>query len=182
MGTFLVFQWLRCYAPNSGSLGSIPGPGTRSHIRQLKHPSWNQINNNKLKKKSMWKLNNDLYDCGICMIYLVMCLSPFAWKSFGFCKKKNKHRLKIYFQKFKNIQKCKNSEINSEIYFSLFLILAVRIKVVAWPCSGECLLPDSQPVPFTCILTFWKGLLSSVGISFMRTLILFMRVPKASIF
>ena len=32
----MVVQWLRLHAPNSGGPGSIPGPGTRSHMLQLK--------------------------------------------------------------------------------------------------------------------------------------------------
>ena len=32
MGTSLVAQWLRLHTPNVGSLGSIPGRGTRSHM------------------------------------------------------------------------------------------------------------------------------------------------------
>ena len=35
-GTSLVVQWLRLRAPNAGSLGSIPGQGTRSHTLQLR--------------------------------------------------------------------------------------------------------------------------------------------------
>ena len=31
-----VVQWLRLRIPNSGSLGSIPGQGTRSHMPQLR--------------------------------------------------------------------------------------------------------------------------------------------------
>ena len=31
--TSLVAQWLRLQAPNAGGLGSIPGQGTRSHMR-----------------------------------------------------------------------------------------------------------------------------------------------------
>ena len=31
-GTSLVVQWLRLHAPNAGSLGSIPGWGTRSRM------------------------------------------------------------------------------------------------------------------------------------------------------
>ena len=52
-GPTLVAQWLRCCAPNAGGLGSIPGPGTRSHMLQLKYPLSSQINNNnnKIKKK-----------------------------------------------------------------------------------------------------------------------------------
>ena len=34
-GTSLVIQQLRFWAPNTGGLGSIPGWGTRSHIKQL---------------------------------------------------------------------------------------------------------------------------------------------------
>ena len=34
LGTSLVVQWLRLLAPNAGSLSSIPGQGTRSHISQ----------------------------------------------------------------------------------------------------------------------------------------------------
>ena len=37
-GTSLVVQWLRLHAPNAGSLGSIPGQGTRSHMPQLRVP------------------------------------------------------------------------------------------------------------------------------------------------
>ena len=33
-GTSLVVQWLRLHVPNAGSLGSIPGQGTRSHMPQ----------------------------------------------------------------------------------------------------------------------------------------------------
>ena len=35
-GTSLVVQWLRLHAPNAGSLGSISGQGTRSHMLQLR--------------------------------------------------------------------------------------------------------------------------------------------------
>ena len=35
-GTSLVVQWLRLHAPKAGSLGSIPGQRTTSHIRQLR--------------------------------------------------------------------------------------------------------------------------------------------------
>ena len=35
VGIFLVVQWLRLHAPEAGSLGLIPGQGTRSHIPQL---------------------------------------------------------------------------------------------------------------------------------------------------
>ena len=31
-GTPLVVQWLRLHTPNAGTLGSIPGQGTRSHM------------------------------------------------------------------------------------------------------------------------------------------------------
>ena len=31
-----MVQGLRLYAPNAGSLGSIPGQGTRLHMPQLK--------------------------------------------------------------------------------------------------------------------------------------------------
>ena len=34
--TFLVVQWLRLQALNSGGMGSIPGQGTRSHLLQLR--------------------------------------------------------------------------------------------------------------------------------------------------
>ena len=34
--TSLVVQWLRLHAPNAGSLGLIPGQGTRSHMMQLR--------------------------------------------------------------------------------------------------------------------------------------------------
>ena len=32
-GTSLVAQWLRLHTPNAGGPGSIPGQGTRSHMR-----------------------------------------------------------------------------------------------------------------------------------------------------
>ena len=32
-GTSLVVQWLGLHAPNAGGPGSIPGQGTRSHMR-----------------------------------------------------------------------------------------------------------------------------------------------------
>ena len=34
--TALVAQWLTLYVPNAGSLGLIPGQGTRSHILQVR--------------------------------------------------------------------------------------------------------------------------------------------------
>ena len=36
VGTYLVVQWLRCHAPTSGDLSSIPGQGTRFHMLQLR--------------------------------------------------------------------------------------------------------------------------------------------------
>ena len=36
VGTSLVIQWLKLCAPNLGSLGSIPGQGTRFHMPQLR--------------------------------------------------------------------------------------------------------------------------------------------------
>ena len=36
MGISLVVQWLRLCIPNAGSLGSIPGQGTRAHMPQLR--------------------------------------------------------------------------------------------------------------------------------------------------
>ena len=33
IGTSLVVQWLRLWAPNAEGLGLIPGQGTRSHMR-----------------------------------------------------------------------------------------------------------------------------------------------------
>ena len=38
LGTFLVLQWVMLHTPNVGSLGSIPGQGTTSHLQQLKIP------------------------------------------------------------------------------------------------------------------------------------------------
>ena len=37
VGTSLAVLWLRCYSPNAGGLGSIPGQGTRSHMLQSQH-------------------------------------------------------------------------------------------------------------------------------------------------
>ena len=34
--TSLVGQWLRLHAPRAGSLGLIPGQGTRSHMLQIR--------------------------------------------------------------------------------------------------------------------------------------------------
>ena len=34
--TSWVVRWLRLHTPNAGSLGSIPGQGTRSHMPQLR--------------------------------------------------------------------------------------------------------------------------------------------------
>ena len=31
-GNSLVAQWMRLHTPKAGGLGSIPGPGTRSHM------------------------------------------------------------------------------------------------------------------------------------------------------
>ena len=36
LGDHLVIQRLRLYTPNAGGLGSIPGPGIRAHMPQLK--------------------------------------------------------------------------------------------------------------------------------------------------
>ena len=36
LGTSLVAQGLRLHSPNAGSLGLIPGQGTRSHLLQLR--------------------------------------------------------------------------------------------------------------------------------------------------
>ena len=36
LGASLVVQWLTFLTPNAGSLGSIPGQGTRSHMLQLR--------------------------------------------------------------------------------------------------------------------------------------------------
>ena len=33
LGTSLVVQWIRLHAPSVGGPGSIPGQGTRSHMR-----------------------------------------------------------------------------------------------------------------------------------------------------
>ena len=38
--TTLVVQWLKCYAPNAGDLGSIPGWRTRSHMLQVGICMW----------------------------------------------------------------------------------------------------------------------------------------------
>ena len=60
--TSLVVQWLRLHAPNAGSLGSIPGWGTRSHMPQLKilHEATNtqhsQINKNKWVTFSLFQI------------------------------------------------------------------------------------------------------------------------------
>ena len=35
LGTSLVVQWLRLCTPTAGSLGSVPGQGTRSRTPQL---------------------------------------------------------------------------------------------------------------------------------------------------
>ena len=35
-GTSLVVQWLRFHTHNAGGPGSVPGQGTRSHLRQLR--------------------------------------------------------------------------------------------------------------------------------------------------
>ena len=35
-GTFLMVEWLRFHAPNSGGPGSIPDLGTRSHMPQMR--------------------------------------------------------------------------------------------------------------------------------------------------
>ena len=35
-GTSLAVQWRRLHTPNAGSLGLIPGQGTRSHMPQLR--------------------------------------------------------------------------------------------------------------------------------------------------
>ena len=45
-GTSLMVQWLRFCAPKTGGTGLIPGPGTRSHMPQLRPRA------NKLKKKN----------------------------------------------------------------------------------------------------------------------------------
>ena len=40
---FPVVQWLRLHTPSAGSLGLIPGQGTRSHMAQLKIPHVPQL-------------------------------------------------------------------------------------------------------------------------------------------
>ena len=35
-GTSLVVQWLKLCTPNAGGPGSIPGQGTRPHIKQIR--------------------------------------------------------------------------------------------------------------------------------------------------
>ena len=46
--TSLGVQWLRLHTPNAGSLGLIPGQGTRSHMPQLKIPNaLSKIDNSK---------------------------------------------------------------------------------------------------------------------------------------
>ena len=35
-GTSVVIQWLRFHIPKAEGPGSIPGQGTRSHVRQLR--------------------------------------------------------------------------------------------------------------------------------------------------
>ena len=59
VGTSLVIQWLRLWAPNTGGLGWIPGQGTRSCMLQLNIQSatakiqCSQINDKYLKKNSL---------------------------------------------------------------------------------------------------------------------------------
>ena len=38
-GTSPLVQWLRVHAPSAGSLDSIPGQGTRSHMQELRPTS-----------------------------------------------------------------------------------------------------------------------------------------------
>ena len=61
-GASLVVWWLRLHAPNAGSLGPIPGQGTRSHRPQPRPGVTKQIIKKKKKKKecsgiSGWTLN-----------------------------------------------------------------------------------------------------------------------------
>ena len=57
IGTSVVVQWLRVWAPNAGGPGSILGQGTRSHMPQLNVPSasaktwYSQMNRYFLKRK-----------------------------------------------------------------------------------------------------------------------------------
>ena len=54
-GDFLVVQWLKLCAPNSGGTGSIPGWGTRSHMLQLRPCAA------KKKKKKEIKIKETVY-------------------------------------------------------------------------------------------------------------------------
>ena len=38
-----MVQWLRLYPPSAGAPGSIPGQGTRSHMPQLKEPTFHML-------------------------------------------------------------------------------------------------------------------------------------------
>ena len=51
-GASLVVWWLRLHAPNAGSLGPIPGQGTRSHRPQPRPGVTKQIIKKKKKKKN----------------------------------------------------------------------------------------------------------------------------------
>ena len=68
-GTSLEVQWPRLCAPSAGGLGSLPGPGTRSHLPQLRVPpattkTWHsQINKCFFKKTK--KENNEKGSVGM---------------------------------------------------------------------------------------------------------------------
>ena len=60
LGTSLVIQWLRLFAPKCRDLGSIPGQGNRScmpqlrsHMMQLRPNAAKQIVKKKKKEESM---------------------------------------------------------------------------------------------------------------------------------
>ena len=57
-GTFLVAQWLRLCAPNTGGPSSIPGQGTRSGILQARTLEWVAISFSNAWK---WKVKGNLF-------------------------------------------------------------------------------------------------------------------------
>ena len=58
-GASLVVWWLRLHAPNAGSLGPIPGQGTRSHRPQPRPGVTKQIIKKKKKKRMQWNFRLD---------------------------------------------------------------------------------------------------------------------------
>ena len=78
-GTSLVVQWLKLCTPNAGGPGSIPGQGTRPHIKQIRvcMPQLRLVQSNKeIKIKKYIYLKPCSFLClklRICLVFYCYC-------------------------------------------------------------------------------------------------------------